>query len=77
MFNVKVKFKEDSSFYQAGCKEQTYRNITEIHYNYPPFGGRIALESGIDSAGSTIEIDWIEELETEEISELFFCPMES
>ena len=59
---------------------QTYRNVTEIHWNYPrgidseQDSGRVAFESDIHGTGITWAIDWIKELNVfpeTEIAEAF------
>ena len=60
---VRVVFKDG--------KTEVFENVTEIHYNYESTIAkitgerRIALESDIDSTGSTHLIDNIEEFEAE------------
>jgi len=60
-FNVRIKFKKDSPF---GNIEENYRNVTEIHYNYPSaFGQSVAFESDIHGTGGTKLTDYIKEFE--------------
>ncbi len=63
MFNVKVTFTKDSPYFKNGILEQTYKNVTEIHYRYPPMKDRVALESDVEGTGHTIDTQWIEEFE--------------
>jgi hypothetical protein len=59
-FGIKV-----SVTFKNGRKE-TFRNVTEIHYNYRTAldDKRIAFESDIHSTGNTYSISEIEEFET-------------
>lgn len=59
MFNVRIRFREDSPIY--GGKVVIFENITEIHYNYEN-SGRIAFEC--EDTGYTYDIENILEFET-------------
>lgn len=63
MFTVRVKFTKNSPYYRVGVKEQTYENITEIHYKHPPSRDSVALESDIDRTGYVLTLEWVEEFE--------------
>ena len=68
---VDIKFSESSQFFQEGCKDQTFRNVTEIHYNYPsPIGKSIAFESDIHETGQTHIISDIQDFWTEREDEV-------
>lgn len=73
---VVVKFSARSPMYQAGVQRETFRNITEIHYNYPRLDHkcRIALESDIHGTGFTYSLHDIYEfeavIETEKAEEI-------
>ena len=68
MFTVKVRFAASSPF---GPCEQVFRNVTEIHYNWPRIGSgkasqSVAFESDEDGTGSTYLLAYIEEFEATE-----------
>lgn len=56
-FRVFIRFKDGT--------EDTFRNVTEIHYNFKPAArkNRIAFESSIHATGSTYDISDIAEFE--------------
>lgn len=62
---VAIKFSARSPIYQAGVQRKTFRNITEIHYNYPRLGhkSRIVFESDIHGTGFTYSLNDIYEFE--------------
>ncbi len=74
-FKARVKYHIDSDFYNAGCINQTFRNVTEIHYNYPSVvANSVAFESDIHGTGQTHLLADIQEFKTEletEIAENF------
>jgi len=68
MFTVKVRLAASSPF---GATEETFRNVSEIHYNYRHFGSEkashsVAFESDEEGTGSTYLIAYIEEFEAKE-----------
>jgi len=77
---VAVKFSARSPMYQAGVQQETLRNITEIHYNYPAgrlcsSRPRVAFESDIHRTGFTYGLNDIYEfeavIETERADEIW------
>ena len=59
---VTVQFSEIAG--PSPCEKQVYRNVTEVHWNYPtPMGERVAFESDIHGTGITWACDWIAEFE--------------
>jgi hypothetical protein len=61
---VKITWSEKSPFPKVGVMSQEYRNVTEIHYRFPPFRETVAFESDIHNTGCCIPIYFIEEFET-------------
>lgn len=57
---VGIRFREGSLF---GPSSLELRNVTEIHYSYPPEGTRIAFESDIHTTGFTCFVTDIAEFE--------------
>lgn len=52
-FKVTVHYTANSIFSQGGCHVQAFRNVTEVHYCYPPFRDSVAFESSIHGTGAT------------------------
>ena len=55
-------------------EEQVYRNVTEVHWNYPrvapSFSRHVAIESDVHGTGITWDIDCVAELEVVPETEL-------
>ena len=64
-FKVRVKYHIDSDFFNNAVINQTFRNVTEIHYNYPSVANSVAFESDIHRAGLTHLLSDIQEFEAE------------
>jgi hypothetical protein len=63
-FKVKIKYAKASAYVRNGCNEQTFRNVTEIHYCFSsPFGKQTTFESDIQRTGCTIFNNDIKEFE--------------
>ena len=57
---VIIKYKRSSPF---GRRQSTYRNVTEIHMNYPsPVGKQVAFESDVHKTGITQLIKHVESI---------------
>lgn len=63
MFTVNIKFKQGSTHYRHGRREDTLTDIVEIHFNYDNHG-RIAFER--EHSGETIDISDIYEFEAKD-----------
>ena len=72
---VTLQFSEIAGRYKL--ETQIYRNVTEVHWNYPRIASssrHVAIESDIHGTGITWDIDWIHEFEVvpeTEIAEAF------
>lgn len=55
-FTVDVIFNQE----RPGMNPRRVKNVTELHWRYDLKGKSLALESDIDSAGQTLEIDWVQ-----------------
>jgi hypothetical protein len=65
-FKVRIKYHIDSVFFANGVINQTFRNVTEIHYNYPSaVANSVAFESDVHSTGQTHLLSDIQEFEAE------------
>lgn len=53
----------------ATFPERLYRNVTEIHYRYPPHGTRVAFESDVHGTGATWELSEALEFEVRQETE--------
>ena len=71
---VTLQFSEIARRFKS--EEQVYRNVTEVHWNYPrPFPGQsVAFESDIHCTGCTWDTAWVGEFKVvpeTEIAEAF------
>jgi hypothetical protein len=74
-FKVRVKYHIDSDFFKNDVIDQTFRNVTEIHYNYPKsIAPSVAFESDVHGTGLTHFLSDVQEfvaIAEKEIAEHF------
>ena len=72
---VTLQFSEIAGRFKL--ETQVYRNVTEVHWNYPRVATssrHVAIESDVHGTGITWDIDWVDELKVVpeiEIAEAF------